>query len=810
MRTHKIKICFVILALIFSPLITKAQVSKTLVENPSKVKSSQVSDAQLKVIMQRALEAGMTPEQIEALARSRGMSEIEIEKFKERAERLYENKADNQKDGRIINPVQVIDYPEPFNKRYIQDTIKELNFGFSLFRNSDLTFEPSFNIAPPKNYIIGPTDILNIDVWGESQQTYQEVVSNTGEIVISKLGPIIVSGLSIEEANIKLKNKLSKIYAGINERKTFVKVSLGSVRSIRVNIVGEVILPGTYNLSSLASVFNAMYAAGGPSKNGSLRDVKVIRGNKIVAEIDFYEYLLKGKQTGNIRLEDQDVIFVSPYARRVYASGALKRSLQFDIKENETLNDLIYFAGGFKGNAYTKRIKIYRKTGKEKKILDFSHSEWRQAYLYNGDKIIVDSVLNRFQNRVQINGAIMRPGVYAIDSMLTLKELIEKAEGLREDVYKHRISVFRLTDDLARENIPVDLKQLMNSNLDFPLQREDSIVIPSIYDLREYYTFKIEGEIRNPGVYPYAENTTVEDLIIQSGGLLETASLAYVEIARRLKDEKSTNTKNELTQIFRFPLDKNLKLDAEGSTFILQPYDYVFVRPSPAYSPQLIVSIEGEVNFPGKYSITTRKERISDLIKRAGNITSEAYIKGASLIRKKTDDKILTDKAIETIASEKEVENKIQVSEAKYDLIGVELEEILKNPGGPNDLILQEGDSIRILKQTQTVKVSGAVYSPNVIPYFKNFTLRDYILNAGGYTKEAKQGHIYVVYANGSIKKTKNVIFFANHPNIEPGAEIIVPTKKEKRQKSMTETLSISSALASLALLIVTIINSLK
>lgn len=812
MKIIKNHLCLLFLGLsILFTTTSSAQTRSSLTQNVSKVKSNQVSDAQLQVIMQRAIEAGLTPDQIESLARSRGMSEDEIEKFKLRAERLYDNKTMENGDGLRINTRPSVDYPDSFDERFffIQEIKNEPNFGFSLFRNSDLTFEPSFNIATPKNYLIGPGDLLNIDVWGASQHSYQEVVSNEGNIIISNIGPIDLSGLSIEEADQKLKTILSKIYSGIKDGNTFIKVTLGAVRNIQINIVGEVLLPGTYNLSSLATVFNAMYVAGGPSENGSLRDVQIIRDNKVVAIVDFYEYLLKGRQTNNKRLQDQDIIFVSPYSNRVSIKGKVKREKQFDIKLSESLEDLIYFAGGFTGNAYTERIKIFRKTGKEYRVLDIAATYLDAINLQNGDEIMIDSVLNRFENRVFITGAVFRPGIFAIDSISTLKQLIKKADGLREDVFKNRISIFRLREDLSREHIAIDLNELLNSNLDFTLQREDSIIISSIYDLRETRTIRIEGEVKYPGVYPYSENIKVEDLIIQAGGLLETASTANVEIARRINNGASLATENKLADIIKFQIDKSLGLDKSASTFILKPFDQVFIRKSPAYIPQMIVSIEGEVNFPGKYTITSRTERISDLIKRAGNITTEAYLKGASLIRKQTSDKVLTNRAISNIAREKESSNKVIISQDKFDVIGVDLADILKNPGGINDLYLQEGDSIRILKHSQTIKVSGSVYNPNVIPYQKEFNLKDYIYNAGGFTKGSKPGHIYVVYANGSVKKTKRTLFFRNYPQIEPGAEIIIPNKGEKRRMSMAETIGISSAAASMALLLVTLINAL-
>lgn len=800
--------------------VAGAQIRSTIGTNPGGIKSDQVTDEQLKKGLQQALDAGMTPTEIEAMARAKGMSPTEIQKLKARAEMLSGKRSGTQNGGTTQSNekagfnYKTIDYPDYFKSRSKngpQATIDDRNFGFFLFTNNDLSFEPSINIATPKNYQLGPDDNLAIDIWGASQANYEMTISANGNINIDNLGPIFLNGLTIEEATRKIKRELSRIYSGLSQGNTFLKVSLSSIRSIKVNIVGDVTLPGTYNLSSLASVFNAMYAAGGPSSNGSLRNIKVIRGNKTVAELDFYEFLLKGIQPNNMRLQDQDVIFVAPYINRVEIAGQVKRNKLFDIKPNETLKDLIYFAGGFTGKAYTQRIKVFRKTGKENQVLDIAFDQQGMVKLQNGDSIRVDSVLNRYENRVIIKGAVMRPGVFAIDSVTTLKQLIKKADGLREDVFKNRILVFRLRNDFTREVIPIDLAQLMNSNLDFPLQREDSVSIPSISDLRERYTVTIEGEVANPGVFPFNENTRVEDLVIQAGGLLETASMAHLEIARRIRDNQSISTNNQLAQTFQFAISKDLKFSDSATQFILQPFDQVFIRRSPAYTPQLLVSIEGEVTFPGRYSITSRTERISDLIKRAGNITSEAYMKGASLVRQLSAGQRLREKALETISNMKDSTKESVLNRAKYSTIGVDLDKILKNPGSPNDLLLQQGDSLRILKQSQTVQISGAVYNPNVIPFMSGMRLNRYVSYAGGYTREAVKSNVYVVYANGSVKKATRYFFFKSYPRLEPGAEIIVPMRsKEKRGLSLMETMTISTALSSLALIVITIVKTVK
>nr|WP_321356142.1 SLBB domain-containing protein [uncultured Draconibacterium sp.] len=801
--------CFILTLLLLVQGKSMAQDLNPMEQNVSEIKSSQISDAQMRVIMQRAIEAGLSPDQIESLARSRGMEESEIEKFKERVERLYDNKLmEEGSNGIKINTRPTVDYPESLEERLPHSTATKANpnFGFSLFKNTDLTFEPSFNVLTPRDYLIGPGDLLNIDVWGASQHSYQEVVSNEGSIIISNIGPVFLSGMSTEDAGKKLETILSRIYSGLKDGKTSMKVTLGAVRSIQINIVGEVVLPGTYNISAMATAFNAMYIAGGPAENGSLRDVQIIRNNKIVAHIDFYEYLINAQQSNNIRLQDQDIIFIPPYESRVSIKGEVKRPMSFDIKPDESLEDLIDFAGGFTGNAYTERVKIVRKTGKEKRILDIAADYLDAIRLENGDQVQIDAVLNRFENRVYISGAVFRPGIYAIDKTTTLKELINKADGLREDVFKDRISVFRLQEDLTREHIAVDLNDLLASNLDFTLQREDSIHIPSIHDLRETRTIQIEGAVKLPGIYPYSENTTVEDFIVQAGGLLETASTANIEIARRVQNDTSTVTSVKLADIIKFPIDKSLALSDEASNFVLKPFDQVFIRKSPAYIPQMLVSINGEVNFPGKYSISSRKERISDLIKRSGGITTEAYINGASLIRKRTPNKTLTDKAINNITMEKESSNNINIIRNELDIIAVDLANILSNPGGKSDLVLQEGDSIRILKSLQTIKISGSVYNPNVVPFDESLSVKQYLANAGGLTKRSKPGHIYVVYANGSVRKTNKTLFGRKYPELQAGAEIIVPSKGERRKLSQTGAISLA---ASLSLIVVALINGM-
>lgn len=815
MRNYKIFV-HVIIAGLFLMFLTvipaMAQVDTNSI--PANLNTEQLSNEQLKLLMQKAINSGMSPSQLEALARAHGMSQAEIDQLKTRAEIMSAVKpGDNNSSGQRIIPTQNVKYPAPLSKRLAEISLTKGNdqvFGYSLFTNKELTFDPGVNIATPKNYQLGPGDILNIDVWGASQQSYQEIVSPGGKIIISKVGPIFVSGLTIDQATVKIRKYLSKIYAGLDKGNTFMELSLGGIRSIRVNIVGEVTLPGTYDLSSLSSVFNALYAAGGPAEDGSLRDVKIIRNNNTVATLDFYQFLTKGILSGNMRLQDQDIVFVSPYKDRVEIKGQVKRNMYFDMKPGETLKDLIYYAGGFTGKAYTQRIKIIRKTPQEKKILVVNSDEEDTLKLKNGDVVQVDSILNRFTNRVQITGAVMRPGAFSLDSSSTLRKLIQNADGLREDAYENRISVYRLKKDLVREAVPVDLKKLLSSNLTFPMQKNDSVHIPSVFDIREKSFVEIRGQVARPGVYPYTDNIRLEDLIIQSGGILESASMARINIARRVKDTTASENNNQLSQTFQFSIERNGKLPDSVKNFKLSPFDQVFVRKSPSYTPQQLVSIEGEVNYPGKYSIQDRNERISDIIRQAGNLTSQAYLQGASLIRKRTS-LLLHQKALESVyASSNPEKNKILASNERDNVIGIDLEEILKHPGSAADLILQPGDSIQILKRSQTVTVSGAVYHPNVIPYVKGMSLQEYISSAGGFTRDASKRNVYVVYANGSVRKTSKFLFFKGYPPIGPGAEIIVPTKTRTGGRlGATSTIGLSSALASLALVLITIVKTI-
>ena len=846
-RDSIIKIFFILVVLFFanSGYSQETSLSQT---DLSTVKVDQLSDDQIKSFLQRAEQSGMTEQQLENAALARGMQPSEIEKLRNRIDKIKgesgtksdsdkfhdrsrsykttdENKQTNKGElfqaNRKDNPEQMQGQSEEdifgnltkgkkIEKKRPEDRI----FGFSIFNNKKLSFEPNLNIPTPENYQLGPGDEVIIDVWGASQQTYQQKISPEGNIIINNVGPVYLTGMTIKDATGKIKKELGNIYAGLRgaSPNTFLKVSIGNVRSIKINVVGEVFMPGTYTLPSLTTVFNALYAAGGPSINGTLRNVKVIRNNQTIAELDFYDFLLKGEQKNNVSLQDQDVVFVNPYDNRVEVKGEVKRPMLYDTKTNESLKNLIYFAGGYSGKAYSQQVKIIRKTLRENKVLDVTFNQMDTFKMANGDEVSVDSILNRFENRVEIKGAVYRPGIFSINDSLTLKQLFVKAEGLRGDAFKNRVVIYRTKEDLTLEVIPVDLNALLNNiTHDIILQREDLVMVPSIFDIKEEYTLNIEGEVRKPGAYPFLNNTTVEDLILQSGGLLESASFARIEIARRIKNVMAENTSNQVAEIFQFQISQDLKLSTEASKFTLHPFDQVFVRRSPGYMVQSLVKVQGEIVFPGSYSIANKSERISDLVKRAGGLTSEAYVKGAKLLRKLPINVIKERKrALQMIKALNKDSLKYNIDIDSISAIGIDLAKIISHPGSSYDLLLQENDELQIPKELQTVRLSGQVLTQALVRYDKSYSFRGYISRAGGFAPEAKKSKSYIIYANGMIDRTHKILFFNSYPKVEPGAEIAVPRKPERKGLSTGEILSIGTTSASMAAGIVTIFYLIK
>ncbi len=789
----------------------------------SKINIDQMSDDQLQEYVQKAASSGMSQSQIEAAALAKGMKPADIQKLKLRIGQLNTSKSKNSSKKNTDTKRSAFEKEEYNEKESIEDSIRfELSekekkiFGYSLFNSKNLTFEPSVNIPTPQNYQLGVGDELSIDIWGASQANYRLVISPEGNINIDNVGMVAVNGLSIEKATAKIIGRLSTIYSGLMGPKpnTFAQVSLSNLRSIKVNLVGEVRLPGTYTLPSLASIFNALYLSGGPSINGSFRNVQLYRDNKLITTLDVYDFLIKGDQKNNLRLQDQDIILVKPFEARIELKGEIKTQAFFEVKNTDNVNDIIQFSGGFSGKAYTHRIKVERNSDKERQMLDVEKKDFSSFTFKNGDLVTVDTILDRFENLVEISGAVYRSGKFQLTEGLTLKQLIEKADGLRGDAFLSRAIIYRLNDDFTLSNVSVDLKLLKEGEIhDVALVKNDFVKIFSIFDLQEEYKVKIEGEVSKPREYPYVKDQSLEDIIAISGGFLESASNARIEVARRIKTMDATSKSAEIAQIFQFSVSKSLQISDSASKFKLMPFDQVYVRSSPGYKEQTSVRMKGEVMYPGLYALQKKDERISDLIQRSGGFTAEAYPRGASLMRKFEIDPKIRKKTLETLMENSEDSIMPTIDSISEQSIGIDLERIMKNPHSDLDLILQEGDELNIPKELQTVTVSGALLYPITVRYDRKFRFRKYISMAGGFADEAKSSSAFVVYANGKVDQTRSFLGLRFYPRIEPGAEIIVPRKSLERKMTTAEIVSLGvsvTTMSSTIVGIVVLINQMK
>lgn len=686
-------------------------------------------------------------------------------------------------------------------------------FGHSLFSNRNLSFEPSANLATPVNYRLGPGDEVIIDIWGASENTIRQTISPEGTILVRGLGPVHLSGMTVKEANSFLQREFSKIYSGISgtEPNSEIKLTLGDIRTIQINIMGEVSVPGTYTLSAFSTVFHALYRAGGVNRIGSLRSIKVVRDGKTFADLDVYDFIMKGKMKDDIRLQEGDVIIVDPYQSLVEIVGKVKRPMFYEMKPTETVATILNYAGGFTGDAYKKAIRLVRKSGREHQVFNVDEMDYSVFRLDDGDMITIDAVLDRFENRVEVRGAVYRAGLYQLDGTVnTVKQLIKKAEGLRGDAFLNRVIIYREHEDLSHEIIAIDLGGLLNGTIaDIPLQKNDILYIPSITDLKEEETVAIYGEVANPGTFLFSKNMTIEDLLVQAGGLLEEAATTRVEVTRRIKDPKSTSFSSVLGKTFTFDIKDGFIVGGNAENFYLEPFDAVYIRRSPAYRRQQNVVVAGEVLFSGSYSLLKKNERLSDLVSKAGGVTPDAYVKGARLIRKLSDEE--RRRQNDAIRMAQNGEGKDSISIQKLNLsetytVGIDLEKALANPKSDFDLVLREGDVLYIPEYVNTVKISGSVMYPNTVVYQKGKNLKFYINQAGGYGNMAKKKKVYVVYMNGTVSRLKA----RNASAIEPGCEIIVPSKAEKKHMAMAEILGISSTTATIAAMVATMANAFK
>lgn len=668
-------------------------------------------------------------------------------------------------------------------------------FGRNIFNTRNLTFEPNVNIATPPNYRLGPGDEVVIDIWGASQNTIRQQISPDGTINLEQLGPVFLSGMSIERAQQYLTGELRKIYS---DQSNQIRVTLGNTRTIQINVMGEVIQPGTYALSAFSNVFHALYRAGGVSGIGSLRNVKVSRGGQTVATVDVYQFIMQGKTRDDIRLEEGDVIIVPAYEELVQITGNVKRPMRYEMKKGETLSTLLKYAGGFTSDAYTKSLRIVRQNGKEYQVNTVDDTDYSVCQLHDGDVITAEAILDRFTNKLEVRGAVYRPGIYELGGKLnTVRELVEKADGLMADAFTGRAVLYRERENKTREVKQIDIRAIMNgSQPDIPLQKNDVLYIPSIHDLEDLGNVQIFGEVTHPGDYPYADNMTLEDLVITAGGLRESASVVRVDVARRVKDPKSTESPAAIGQNFSFGLKDGFVVDGEPG-FTLQPYDQVFVRRSPGYSAQQNVVVDGEVLYGGTYALTSKNERISSIIAKAGGATQFAYVKGAKLTRVANEEEIRRMQDVVNLLRR-------QVGDAMIDslginvqstfTVGIDLEAALANPDSDADIVLRAGDVISVPEYNNTVKIDGAVMMPNTVSFKEGEGVKYYINQAGGYGQNAKKSKKFIIYMNGQIAQVKG----SGKKQMEPGCEIIVPSKR-KKQFNIGNVVGLTSSIASLA-----------
>lgn len=778
----------------------------------SYIKSGVASGKGEKQIGTELLSKGVTMDQLQRLQakyeQSQGQgqetisagTEISSEAIRSKAQSVTRRTAEVEEVASANDPTQQV-------KSWKSRTI----FGHDMFNNRSLSFEPNMSLPTPENYVLGPGDEVIVEIWGSNEAHFRQTISPEGRIMVSQIGPIYLSGLTIKKANELVKNAFAQKYSGVlgEDPSSQIVLTLGSVRTIQVNIFGEVGTPGTYRLSSFSNVFHALYRAGGVSTSGTVRAIEVIRKGKKIATIDLYPYLFTGILKDDFQLQDADVIRVPLYGKLASIEGKVKRPMYYEIKDGETLQDLIDFAGGFEGDAYKAELRIMRQTGREREVNTVSSSRYSSYKLETGDAVYVGATLDRFANRVEVRGSVFRPGVYELGSeMHTVKELVLRAEGLMEDAFTNRVRLLRQQDDFTPEVISLDLGKIMRGEApDVTLVKNDILEIQSIHALKDLGSVTIEGFVANPGTYTFAENMSIEDLVLQAGGLLNGASAVRVDVSRRINNPYSTMPTDTLAQEISFPLDHNLKLE-NGNRFLLQPYDIVRIRKSPTYKTQTNVSVEGEVAFPGSYTILNNNERISDLISRAGGVTPHSYLRGAVLVRRVNKEESTLASATRRMLRQGGGKDSIDVNKlqqsTKYT-VGLELDKALENPGSDYDLVLRDGDRLIVPEYLSTVKINGDVMYPNVVLYKPGASMKYYIDLAGGYGSTAKRSKAYIIYMNGNISRGKAA------RNIEPGCEIVIPSRDTKKKGMTTaETLAIATSTASVGTMIATLLNSLR
>ena len=802
-----------VLLLLFTvgnPIFSYSQASADI----SKLRVEELSEDQIRRLVLEMDRSDLSDEQFEKLALQSGINTIELVKLKTRIQAFRKAQGNSIGSGsRKTDAISDQEKKPLASYSGILNNLQLRNFGADVFNNPRISFEPNLNLPTPRNYVLAANDELNIDVSGVSEANYKLKISPEGVIRIPIAGPINVSGLTVEDARkIIIKRLSNTIYSSIKNGKTKVDVSLGAIRSIKITVIGEATAPGTYTLPALVTAYNALYAAGGPGTNGSYRDIQVIRNSKTIVTIDVYQFLLNGNKKNDINLRDGDIIRICPYSKRIEIKGEVKKPGLYDVAENENFGQVLSYAGGYTDNAYTARVSVYRNTATERKVTTLSQKELPSSIPEKGDVYIIGKILNRFSNRINISGAVYRPGDYELKGKMTLLSLITEADGIREDAFLTRVTIHRLKEDLSPEIVSIDLEKLLKKEIpDIELRKEDRITVYSKFDLKEGYFVKVDGEVSSPGTYLFEEGMTVQDLILISGGLKESSSLKRVEISRRIKDTSTAFTEETKTaRIFQQEINNTLNDTSGFNKFLLEPFDEVVVRVAPGYFVQKNVVIEGEVLYGGKYTLEAKSDRISDLIKRAGGLTRSAYLEGAVLVRTRNFNrteqtnyeqglKNLVKQNLQAGTPANLVQAQIlDIIEKRSDFVGIDLERILDDPKSEYDLFLNDGDTLRIPKQLQTVRVSGEVLYPTLLRYDPSFKFKDYVLGSGGFNDRSAKKRSYVVYPNGSVKGTKSFLFFKNYPSLSPGAEIYVPLKRERERLRNGEVITIGATLVSM------------
>lgn len=768
-------------------------------QNISSVDVENLSNQQIEQIVSEMNSRNLSIDEAAALGQAKGMTQLQIDELKRR---IIAAKATRN----VVETNQITAGAPTENPKISEKSAKtgaqatEQNkkiYGFQLFNSDKLTFEPSVNIPAPENYVLGLGDQLLITVWGASQQTYLMKLESSGAITLPDVGPVYILGIELSKAKDLIRKRLAQIYKGMEgpSPNTFAEVSLTNIRSIKVNVVGEAIAPGTYTLPATASAFNALFLSGGPNENGSFREIQVIRDNKIVKKIDVYDYLVNAKTDGNIQLREQDMIYIPTYKKRVEVSGSFKRNGLFELTEKDRLADLIRYAGGFTDKAYKNHLSLTRITDKDKKVIDIDGSVFDSFIPNNADSFSASDIVDLYENRVAISGAVFRPGIYELTEGLTLSGLIKKAQGVNADYFSQRGLIIRLQSDLSPSTISFDVAKVLKGETDIPLQREDQVIIQDIFSMRQDRQVKILGEVRAPGDYQYTDNMTLKDLVFNAGGLTEAASESTIELARRRNHPESNDLSEEIVKLFHFSIDRALSLDNKADTFHLMPFDYVYVRKAPSYHEQRTVYIRGEVKYPGAYSIGSKNDRISDLIARAGGVTPEAFLKGTRM--KRTNPMAAINARTLQYDSRDSLLDRAK-QQINNDQLEIKLEQILKNPGSDYDYLLKEGDEIIVPETQEAVWVTGEIQNPIGMAFENGKPLKYYINRSGGFSSSAKKGKTFVIYSDGTTKVSKQFIW-RHYPSVEPGSQIIIPSKPEKTRPDNTgKWLAIASTITTI------------